>query len=322
MGLKTQKIFLFFLFFILISTFLPVQASPELIITVTTDKEAYYSGRIVQIHGNLTKDGSPVNDGLVALQVRDPGQTFILRTLSTGTIPPIAWLIKIWDLFPSDSMGQPRSSPFSRGELAFFTVTVKNIDVEPHIVLLTINIYDSNNASLSAGSIQLYSENRTTLPQTIGVEIPTWAAIGNATAYANAYTDWPRVGGTPYCPEVSAGFVITGGSQATTPTTKTQPTTLQANGTYSLSFKLAPDAPHGDYTIYVTTSYQGQTAFNSATFKVRALGDIDDDGDVDSDDFFLFREAYTGEYNPEADLNNDGTIDSDDFFLFRDAYVG
>lgn len=321
MGLKTRKIFPLFLFLILISTFLPVQASPELTITVTTDKEAYYSERIVQIQGELTKDGSPVNDGLVALQVRDPSQTFVLRTLSTGNIPPIAWLIKIWDVFPSDSLGNPKDS-FARGELAHFNITVKNIDIEPHIVLLTINIYDSNNAPLSLGLVDgLLVPNRTELPEVLQVDIPAWAAVGNATAYANAYTDWPRLEGTPYCPEASAKFQITGGSQATTPTTKTQPTTLQADGTYNLSFKLAPDAPYGNYTIYVTTSYQGQTAFNSATFRVKILGDIDGDGDVDYEDLFLFGEAYIGEYNPEADLNNDGSIDYEDLFLLGEAYV-
>jgi hypothetical protein len=322
MGLNTQKIFPLFLFLILISTFLPVQATPELIITVTTDREGYYDERIVQIHGSLTKDGSPVNTGLVALQVRDPSQTFILRTLSTGNIPPIAWLVKIWDVFPSDSLGNPKDS-FARGELAHFNITVKNIDIEPHTVLLTINIYDLNNAPLCYGVVDgLLVPNRTELSEVLQVDIPAWAAIGNATAYANAYTDYPRLEGTPYCPEVSATFQITGGSQATTPTTKTQPATLDANGTYNLNFKLAPDATHGNYTVYVSTSYQGQTAFNSTTFKVKVLGDIDGDVDVDSDDFFLFREAYVGEYNPEADLNNDGNIDSDDFFLFREAYVG
>ena len=54
-------------------------------------------------------------------------------------------------------------------------------------------------------------------------------------------------------------------------------------------------------------------------------GDIDDDGDVDSDDLYLFAEAYgssVGEpaYNPDADIDGDGDVDPDDFYIFARNY--
>lgn len=54
-------------------------------------------------------------------------------------------------------------------------------------------------------------------------------------------------------------------------------------------------------------------------------GDIDDDGDVDLHDFYLYAKAYgssIGEpaYEPKADIDNDGDIDSDDLYLFAESY--
>jgi len=53
-------------------------------------------------------------------------------------------------------------------------------------------------------------------------------------------------------------------------------------------------------------------------------GDIDDDGDVDSD-LYLFAEAYgssVGEpaYNPDADIDGDGDVDPADFYIFARNY--
>jgi len=57
----------------------------------------------------------------------------------------------------------------------------------------------------------------------------------------------------------------------------------------------------------------------------RFPGDIDFDGDVDPDDFYIFSGAYgtrQGDpaYNPEADLDGDGNINSDDFYIFAKDY--
>jgi len=54
-------------------------------------------------------------------------------------------------------------------------------------------------------------------------------------------------------------------------------------------------------------------------------GDIDDDGDVDSYDFYLFSGAYGTDvgdqyYIPDADFDNDGDVDSFDFYIFSGAY--
>ncbi len=48
--------------------------------------------------------------------------------------------------------------------------------------------------------------------------------------------------------------------------------------------------------------------------------DLNGDGVVDADDFFLFLQLFASG-DPRADFNNDGVIDADDFFLFLNAFA-
>ncbi len=48
--------------------------------------------------------------------------------------------------------------------------------------------------------------------------------------------------------------------------------------------------------------------------------DINADGELDGDDFFLFLDLF-GEDDPSVDFNHDGTIDSADFFAYLDIFV-
>jgi len=54
----------------------------------------------------------------------------------------------------------------------------------------------------------------------------------------------------------------------------------------------------------------------------RILGDVDGDGDVDPDDFYIFSGAYgtSPPSNPECDLDRDGDVDPDDFYIFAGNY--
>ncbi len=55
------------------------------------------------------------------------------------------------------------------------------------------------------------------------------------------------------------------------------------------------------------------------------IGDIDRDGDVDSDDLCIFADTYGSNvgqpsYNPEADIDGDGDVDADDLYLLARNY--
>ncbi len=50
------------------------------------------------------------------------------------------------------------------------------------------------------------------------------------------------------------------------------------------------------------------------------IPDLNGDGVVDADDFFLFLQLFAAG-DPRADFNNDGVIDADDFFLFLNLFA-
>ena len=309
---------LFLILIIILTTISRVNAFPTANVTVTTDKQAYYPGETVRIYGNLTFNETLVTDGLVGIQVQDPQDKLLLiRTVNTGTNPSTTPYVGVRSVTPCDSSGNPKES-LKRGTLGYFEIEVTNYDIEPREALMTINIYDSNNIPFGSASIKTTLKEQATSTFIISIPIPTDATTGNATAYANAYTDWPKLGGTPYCPEKSSTFqIINGESSQTTPPTATP----EVNGNYNTTFKLRPWARAGNYTIYVSSRYFGEETFNNTTFRVRLLGDINDDGKVDYQDAALFREAYIYTYNPDADLNHDGKVDYQDAALFRVAYI-
>ena len=57
---------------------------------------------------------------------------------------------------------------------------------------------------------------------------------------------------------------------------------------------------------------------------IMLLGDLDDDGDVDLDDYVLFEDALDGPgvapSNPEADLDGDGDCDLADWSVFAENF--
>jgi hypothetical protein len=302
---------------------LPVHSFPSLELTVTTDKPAYRVNEAVQIYGNLTFDGSIVTDGLVGIQIESPGNQLVtIRTVNTGTNPTQASYVLVNALFPCDATGDPKDN-FQRGTLAYFRATVSNYDIESRHVLITINTYYPNNIPFGLASIETTLTGQSVSSTIISIPISTDASIGNAIAYADAYSGWPKLGGTPYCVGKSATFQITSGSALQAPTTQNSKTetTLSLDGNYNLTLQLTPKVDWGIYTIYVSSIYFGEETYDSATFRVRRLGDLDDDGDVDWWDLLLFRQIYIDGYNIDADLDFDSDVDYWDLYLFRQEYV-
>jgi len=318
--MKTKNLFPFFCVLMLIST-IQVAAASNLNITVTTDKQSYSRFESVQIYGDLTLDGSPVTDGLVAILVENPSSNYVvMRTVNTGTNPQSPLIIEVRSVYSCDLNGNPRPD-VSKGSLAYFNVTVSNYDIVTHTVLATVNLYDKNNAALSLVSSDLPIQARSTSNFIISASIPTWAASGTATVYAGAYTDRPEAEGTPLCPEESASFNILGGSGGSQPSTPNG-----SQGTYNLTFRLPPKCQVGTYAIHVNSIYNENTALGNTTFSVKQPGDFDGDGDIDSRDIFTFLDAYIAcwsgnPWNPAADFDFDGDVDSSDVFAFVDVYI-
>jgi hypothetical protein len=133
------------------------------------------------------------------------------NTFSDGnvTVLPRSMLsIRIVSVIPSNSVGDPVSN-FTRGTVSSFKISISSNSMEPEPVLLTVNVYD-----LAQTTIGVISFKGSIAPGTttfvLGFPIPMKANLGNAIVYVNALTDWPHLGGVPYCPEASASFKIVG----------------------------------------------------------------------------------------------------------------
>jgi len=278
-------------------------------LTLTTHKPTYYIGENVYIYGNLTLDGNLVTDGLVGLEVDTPiDSRLLIRTLTTNTTPTENWLIEVLNVVPCDQDGKPKNT-FAAGTFAHFNVTVKNNDIELRQVLITINIYDYSRAPLGVSSYEFPIKENTTELVRISFPISTKSANGLATVYANAYSDRPRMGGKPYCPEKSNTLQITGGITAS-------PNPIQQElikGNYNMTFKLSMERQLGTYNVYATAIYQGLPALNITTFQINVLGDANGDGVVDGKDAGILGLHWPPQpYDPQCDFNSDGVIDGKD----------
>jgi hypothetical protein len=301
----------------------PTSASSSLTLTVTTDKSSYYIGDEVYIYGNLTLDNTTIQDGLVGLEADGPNWVLVVRTLPTGTTPSSNYSIQLIDVIACDKYGNPENN-FTKKTLAYFNATVRNNDIEMRHVLITVNIYDISQTPLGVASFEGTVKENTTINVIMSIPIPETAVTGTATAYANAYSGWPRIGGKPYCPEKSKEFEIVNGG-ATTGFIKSKEQITEGN--YNSTFKLSFYEPIGTYTIHVTSIYQGLTAINSTTFEVKVLGDANGDGKVGTVDLSMLGRAWdTSEaephnellgtdWNPNCDFNDDTVIGAPDLSI-------
>jgi len=116
----------------------------------------------------------------------------------------VGWFVEIRQLTPSDNNGVPKSE-FRKGETLYLSVELQNIRFNPADVTLTATVRDElNQLIISSTSKYVISPGLTTLLWNVG-SIPSWAYVGNATAYVSAL-QW--LNGPSYSPDVSAWFMI------------------------------------------------------------------------------------------------------------------
>jgi PKD repeat protein len=260
-----------------------INASPTLSIDVATNKQSYHLRENVIIYGNLTSDGSPISNGLVAIEVLDPlfDAVIAYRTLTTGNVTTVDSPIQIVEVVPCDSNYSKRVDnitirPRPYVTWAYFKVRVRNTDTVSHAALMTVCLYDGNQIWLGAGRSQSQispGESEAWFP----MEIPYWAYTGEAKAIGNAYTDRPKAGGISYCLETSASLQINRGEGggATGLGTKSHENPIvgvsEIDGTYNAAFKLSSEPIPGTYVVY-TSARRADTllleAQESTTFEV------------------------------------------------------
>ncbi|GEM_PF-4424078 len=215
------------------------QPTPSL--SVAADQSSYNHGDLATIKAVFTGYGSGQN---IAITVTNPsGDTVISRTIVTDdsgsaelqfkisdryqdgtyqvvatafaggmlykdsaefTVGPHAQHFKIVSVQATDQNGNPVSS-FSQGSTGFAKVVV--FSDTNQTALITADLFDSNLISLGVGSV------KTTLgigesQMIVSFYVPKDAAVGKATIFADAFTDWPSNGGVPLTGESSTTVEI------------------------------------------------------------------------------------------------------------------
>jgi len=120
----------------------------------------------------------------------------------------VGWIIQITEVKTLNATRAPKTI-FARGEHVCFNLTVKNIAFTSKTATFTIAIFDERDVPIGQTILHGWDiPPGATRIFVIDLQIPKWAYIGVATVYANAYTDMPQFGGTPYCPEICAMIII------------------------------------------------------------------------------------------------------------------
>jgi PKD repeat protein len=260
---------------ILISTLLILSISIIQLKTVTVKASTiflnistnlvYKVGDSAKITGNVTNNGQPIYDALVSVQVNSPYNTpYILRTVQTGQIQNQNWQVNITELYASDAQGNLKDN-FTRKETAYIKIKWKNYGSTPAFAVPALYVQYSIGAPCKA-CFPIGETPHEIPPQTeetliAAFEIPSTAPYGNTTIYASIYTNTPKEGGYPYCPEKKATFMIITPNPTPPPETQTPPN-------FNIEFSLSMASP-GAYNLYAATSYQGSPVSNTLTFSVQ-----------------------------------------------------
>jgi hypothetical protein len=326
---KSATTFAFLLFVLLISLFTKIAVAATLKLDIQTDKTSYDLEETVTIYGNLTKDGLIVQDGFVAIQIRDPFcRTVLLRTPVTGSGPTAPVLVELLEIFPCDDVGNPKYS-FARGDYLGLKATVRNNASSQHVVVIAY-IQFSNDVPFTTYTIfnQTIESGKTVSKFVHPVaKIPAGAPTGITKIFGNTLTDLPENSGYPLCPEKITSFNIRT-STSSSASGITQEANMAISGSFNLSMSLEGNGLLGDFTVYATSLYGypiPQPAANQTIFKVILLADINGDGKVDMVDLWLVAKAF-GSYpgypnwNPQADVDGNGKVDMIDIWIVAKSF--
>ena len=317
---KNLAIITSLLYLMLITSLVNEVHSQQLILTIYSSKQEYFLNDEILLSGNLTQGEQKIHDGIVAIQIINPeNKTITMRVVSTGPVSQENYLIRISQFYPSDAQGNPQTTPYQKGTLAYLTAYVESSDVIERDLYFAINIYDRYGKpwALSISTGKIYpNENKFII---VGYPISWEFPSGTAVAYAVALTGTPKNGGMPHCPEAETTFQV-----ATAETTPIK-TSSYDNGDYYLNFSMPKNSLPGTYNVYATSIYQyTPSQIKNTTFKIQ-VPDLNSDGTVDIYDMIIVASAYgTSEgdpdWNPTADVNGDKTVDIYDVILVASCF--
>jgi hypothetical protein len=143
------------------------------------------------------------------------GKWFVIGTAEVAEVVvndtltfQVDWLFEIVSITPKKSQFVKCHEPLE------FTIILKIFTATLRKVRITVVVYDELGVPIGKWTIEItINTAKICVAEYIEIEVSIpcvkWTYVGVAHAYANAYTDWPQNGGTPWCPEKSCEFGIT-----------------------------------------------------------------------------------------------------------------
>jgi hypothetical protein len=327
----------------IIALALPIVHAQAFVLTLNI-KYKNNLGDMVSIPGNLTLNDAPVTDALVAIEVDNPHNMTLMRTLTTGVTPAEPWLAEILEFYTCDGSGNPKSS-FKCNEPFGLKVMVKNNLANKQHVNVTVTLFYSNmapffvhdlyNADMDPGATQTTYVYGFTFP------IDASKNLGQAYGYASALSGWPKNNGYALCPENSTSFTITssggGGAGGGAMQVSGGIDAMSSSGEFNLTFSTNGYGGFtGNYTTTATSLYpllQLPSYFANVQqkFNVYLIGDNNGDGKVRVDDILYevqhfglngppFKYPPDPGWDPVCDWTGDGKIRVDDILICVQAY--
>jgi hypothetical protein len=178
----------------------------------------------------FTREGTTNADGIACIEFRLPwpcvdpvheifGWWYVNATVEVaGQV--VVDNLRFWVWWPVQVVSiEPKSSAVNQtkqGVSADFEMIYLRYDTQPIPVLLTATLYDELNFFIGSAAMQTTVAGNP-LPADLvpgdptpavfvwdfTIMIPSNAVVGKCTLYGNAFSDWPFLGGYPYCPEVT-----------------------------------------------------------------------------------------------------------------------
>jgi uncharacterized protein YfaS (alpha-2-macroglobulin family) len=262
-------------------------SSPTLQITVFTDKPNYGAGENIFIYGEVKADGSPIVNATVGLEVLDPSSSPIISRALT-----------------TDVLG--------KYSLGF------NLSSQALLGTYTVYVSCSYGGERATDTTSFNLGKASTFTVTVNVGRSTYKVEEQILVYGNVtFGDIPVVG----------AFVAVEVQDPKGTTVLMRVPATDSNGFYNLTFQLPSSASLGDYTVYVSASYQNQQATANTSFQLkrRFLADINDDGKVNIEDVYLMARAwhsYPGHprWNPKCDLDGNEIVNILDVVILAREY--
>ena len=281
--MKILKSFLSLLLVSCLLLFPSALSSPQLEITVNTDKPSYNTGEEVEIYGQVTLNTDPVENAMVALEVQDPSATPILtRTAETN----------------SSGMYSISFTLTTENQLGTYTV---------HVSCIHNGEEATNSSSFNLEHIPLLELSLETDDDEY--EPDETVIISGFVMYDNSPVQGVLVALEVQDPEGTAIAVrvLETGEQ----------------GEYLLTLQLSSEFERGIYNVYASASFEDQKAVECTRFELAGaqyLTDINGDGKVDILDLASVAIAWgtsQGDpgWNPKCDIDGNGIVNIIDVAL-------